>query len=83
MLADLKPFDVDTGNLIKSFLNQLKKPLCLVAHNGLRFDFPILRRHLSEIVSFVWLSDLSECVNTYDQSRLGRIEFGIFYMIWL
>ncbi|CAI4228627.1 unnamed protein product [Auanema sp. JU1783] len=31
---------------IKKFLDGLTKPLCIVAHNGSRFDFPILREEL-------------------------------------
>jgi len=49
MLEDLHKFDDNSAILLNSFLNHLNKPICLVAHNGFRFDFPILRRHLSEI----------------------------------
>lgn len=34
--------------MINRFLNHNPKPLCLVAHNGNKFDFPILR---SEIIN--------------------------------
>lgn len=53
MLDDVKTFDFDTGNLIKCFLHRLNKPICLVAHNGFRFDYPILKRQLSENVSWI------------------------------
>lgn len=33
------------------FLNQLQAPICLVAHNGFRFDFPILRKELDTAVN--------------------------------
>lgn len=33
--------------LIKNFLNAHQKPICIVAHNGNRFDYPILRAELS------------------------------------
>ena len=36
-------FDEDVVNIIVSFLDRLKKPICLIAHNGLMFDFPILK----------------------------------------
>jgi DNA polymerase III epsilon subunit-like protein len=36
-------FDEDVANIIVSFLDRLKKPICLIAHNGLKFDFPILK----------------------------------------
>lgn len=32
--------------ILESFLQHLPKPVCLVAHNGLGFDFPLLRAEL-------------------------------------
>lgn len=46
-----KKFTTETGNLIRAFLNQLQAPVCLVAHNGFMFDFPILRKQLYEVVN--------------------------------
>ncbi|XP_070597511.1 three prime repair exonuclease 2-like [Erythrolamprus reginae] len=34
---------------LKGFLDRQARPICLVAHNGLRFDFPLLRKELWEI----------------------------------
>ncbi|XP_070534101.1 three prime repair exonuclease 2-like [Ptychodera flava] len=48
-LSSFKPMDVDVYNAIKSFLNRLPKPVCLVAHNGNQFHFPILRHELSKV----------------------------------
>lgn len=42
-------FDEDVFNLIYSFLNRLKKPICLIAHNGYNFDFPILRSEIAKL----------------------------------
>lgn len=42
-------FDEDVFNLIYSFLNRLKKPICLIAHNGYKFDFPILRSEIAKL----------------------------------
>ena len=42
-------FDEDVFNLIYSFLNRLKKPICLIAHNGYKFDFPILRSEIEKL----------------------------------
>ncbi|XP_057369139.1 three-prime repair exonuclease 1-like [Daphnia carinata] len=42
-------FDEDVFNVIYSFLNRLKKPVCLIAHNGFRFDFPILRSEIAKL----------------------------------
>ncbi|EDV57557.1 uncharacterized protein LOC113564235 [Drosophila erecta] len=36
--------DVDAAQLINGFLKHLPSPVCLVAHNGWGFDFPILRQ---------------------------------------
>ncbi len=49
-LEDQKRFDGGAAELIRGFLNGLAKPVCLVAHNGLRYDYPLL---LSEIVKAV------------------------------
>lgn len=44
---------------IKEFLKQMQKPICLVAHNGASFQFPILREALQrdDILSKVWCAD--------------------------
>lgn len=43
MLENESPFDKNTAECLNNFLNRLEHPICLVAHNGLDFDFPILR----------------------------------------
>ncbi|KAL9924797.1 three-prime repair exonuclease 1 isoform X1 [Glossina fuscipes] len=43
MLEPEQPFDENTADLLISFLQRLQQPVCLVAHNGLGFDFPVLR----------------------------------------
>lgn len=50
MLDKTKKLDTNTANLIKCFLNQLNAPVCLVAHNGFNFDYPILKRQLQKMV---------------------------------
>ncbi len=42
-------FDDDVFNAIFSFLNRLEKPVCLVAHNGMNFDFPILVSEIAKL----------------------------------
>lgn len=42
-------FDDDVFNNIYSFLNRLKKPICLIAHNGFKFDFPILQAEMAKL----------------------------------
>lgn len=39
-------FTIDTARILENFLLQLKEPLCLVAHNGFKFDYPMLLSHL-------------------------------------
>ncbi|KAJ8733612.1 hypothetical protein PYW07_014163 [Mythimna separata] len=42
-------FSLDSYNNIDKFLNQQEKPVCIVAHNGTTFDFPILKRELQRL----------------------------------
>ena len=41
-LSGQATFDQKTGELINSFLHSLVGPVCLVAHNGNLYDFPLL-----------------------------------------
>ncbi|KMY87787.1 uncharacterized protein LOC6730799 [Drosophila simulans] len=41
--------DTDAAQLIVSFLKHLPSPVCLVAHNGWGFDFPILRQAFEKL----------------------------------
>lgn len=50
MLEKLKKMDEKTVDLMNCFFNQLNKPVCLVAHNGNNFDYPILKRQLRQMV---------------------------------
>lgn len=46
-------FNMDAYTMINTFLNALAKPVCLIAQNGLHFDYPILKNHLEKLqVSF-------------------------------
>uniref|UniRef100_A0A2M4BR06 Putative three prime repair exonuclease 1 n=1 Tax=Anopheles marajoara TaxID=58244 RepID=A0A2M4BR06_9DIPT len=42
-------FDANAGELLRLFLSRLQKPVCLVAHNGYRFDFILLKKQLTSI----------------------------------
>ncbi|KAG8297643.1 exodeoxyribonuclease III activity protein, partial [Homalodisca vitripennis] len=44
-----RPFDENVFKLIVYFMERLEKPICLVAHNGNKFDFPILQSELLKI----------------------------------
>lgn len=47
-LEHAAPFSADTVSMIATFLNHNPKPICLVAHNGNRFDYPILRTEIEK-----------------------------------
>ncbi|XP_053675516.1 three-prime repair exonuclease 1 [Anopheles nili] len=49
LLENESKFDENVGVMVKMFLDRLQKPACLVAHNGDRFDFIILKRHMQKI----------------------------------
>lgn len=48
LLEHQEKFSDDTVNLINRFLSQNQSPVCLVAHNGNNFDFPILRAEINK-----------------------------------
>lgn len=50
MLENCSEFTIKTANMINAFLDTLEQPICLVAHNGKRFDYPILRKHFRSLV---------------------------------
>ena len=47
-LSGQATFDTKTGELLNSFLARLPAPLCLVAHNGDLYDFPLLKAELDK-----------------------------------
>ena len=48
-LSGQSTFDKSTGELIKYFLARLPGPLCLVAHNGDLYDFPLFKAELEKV----------------------------------
>jgi DNA polymerase III epsilon subunit-like protein len=48
-LSHQSPFDEDVANTVLSFLNRLKKPMCMIAHYGFKFDFPILKSEIANV----------------------------------
>lgn len=50
MLYDSHPIDGNTINLINNYFRQLIDPVCLVAHNGNSFDYPIVKSYLQKRV---------------------------------
>ena len=49
MLNGQSKFEMSTGNLINSFLSHLPSPVCLVAHNGDAYDFPLLKAEMEKV----------------------------------
>jgi DNA polymerase III alpha subunit (gram-positive type) len=49
LLKDESQFDENAADLLVRFLSQLQQPVCLVAHNGNTFDYPILKAHLDSV----------------------------------
>ena len=47
-LSGQATFDRNTGELLNSFLDRLPAPLCLIAHNGDLYDFPLLKSELEK-----------------------------------
>jgi three prime repair exonuclease 1 len=37
-------FDENAMGVLEKFLSQLQQPVCLIAHNGEKFDFPLLKK---------------------------------------
>jgi len=48
-LTDQARFDKNTVDMINSFLLRLPSPVCLVAHNGDNYDFPLLKAELEKV----------------------------------
>ena len=62
-LSGQATFDKETGQLLNSFLERLPKPLCLVAHNGESYDFPLLKAELEK--AEVMLPNDTLCTDSY------------------
>lgn len=57
-------FSSATHQSISSFLSLLEKPVCLLAHNGDKYDFPLLQAELNRISESFEKLDLF-CCDTY------------------
>lgn len=51
LLENQTHFSSDTVSLINGFLSQHQSPICLVAHNGNNFDYPLLRTEINKTKS--------------------------------
>ena len=48
-LTGQSKFSKSTGDLINNFLSLRPAPVCLVAHNGNAYDFPLLKALLEKV----------------------------------
>jgi three prime repair exonuclease-1 len=62
-LTGQSKFTKNTGNLVNSFLELLPSPVCLVAHNGNAYDFPLLKAEMEK--SGTKLNSEILCVDSY------------------
>lgn len=69
-----KDFDSNAVDLIQMFLKRLDTPVCLVAHNGLRFDFPLLKAQIISVKndSYVLTDCNGDSINCTDTLYLFR-----------
>ena len=49
LLENQSRFKPESVNLLKIFLENLPQPICLVAHNGLKYDYPLMKAELVNI----------------------------------
>ncbi|KAM3958193.1 three prime repair exonuclease 2-like [Aphomia sociella] len=59
-------FNLEVYKLVNSFLNVLTKPVCLIAQNGMHFDFPILKCQLEKL-NVCFMGDLlcADCLHAF------------------
>lgn len=62
LLENESIFDHNFAQLIVLFLERLQSPTCLVAHNGNRFDFVILKKELQDLNA--QLPDATYCIDS-------------------
>ena len=62
-LSDQTRFDATTGDMLNIFLDRLPAPVCLVAHNGDFYDFPLLKAELEKVS--VQLKPTILCADSY------------------
>ena len=63
MLNGQSKFDKSTATLLNSFLSHLPSPVCLVAHNGDAYDFPLLKAEMEKVDTP--LDPMILCVDSY------------------
>lgn len=80
-LEHVKVFTKDTGELIKGFFKQLQAPICLVAHNGFNFDYPIFRKQLDKVVKLLGFRSYVLKLIQYRDDNFRMYRWKRFY-VW-
>ncbi|XP_034255083.1 uncharacterized protein LOC117653498 [Thrips palmi] len=47
LLEEIPAFNNEACDIVASFLSRMPSPLCLIAHNGMKFDFQLLKSELA------------------------------------
>lgn len=89
MLEQEKKFDKNAMNLLESFLFQLQQPVCLIAHNGNKFDIPLLKKQYDKLEgafpfsikccdSLPVFQKIDEAMTTRNDARKAELLYGSF-----
>lgn len=84
LLEQEKPFDQQAYELLNTFIGRLCPPICFVAHNGIRFDYPILLSELNRIgrvMKFFFTFNETEYI-FFNCDRLNLFKFSLFFRIY-
>jgi hypothetical protein len=49
LLEHQRPFDEYLFSMLDGFMKRMPQPVCIIAHNGIKFDFPVLQAELFNI----------------------------------
>ncbi|XP_031826503.1 uncharacterized protein LOC116424349 isoform X2 [Nomia melanderi] len=71
-LENVKSFSCETYNLVNNFINQLKPPVCFIAYNGNKYDYPIFLWELENIGKY-----FSESILSVDMLHLVKDFFSM------
>ncbi|XP_043934847.1 three prime repair exonuclease 2-like [Protopterus annectens] len=75
-----KQFSSDVAQLLKSFIERQEQPVCMVAHNGYNYDFPLLKVEMSSIgcniLDGVYCTDSLTGMKALDKVTRGQISGG-------
>ena len=76
-----------TGNMINIFLSFLPSPVCLVAHNGNAYDFPLLKAEMknskTQLNSEILCADSYIGIKKIFEKREAAAQKDLIYIIGL